>query len=101
MIIMHPVYDLTRSRADGVTAVAEDKPYPPGISLDNSCNLQAALAGLLEHESPSRFVDAINTANGALGNRAFLRYVGELHATRKQHAIHDVAGWCRQGRRSL
>ena len=56
MMIMHPVRDLTGSRSAGVPAVAEDKPHPSGISLGNSCNLQAALAGLLENESPGAIV---------------------------------------------
>ena len=88
---MRSFHDLTGSRNAKVTAVSDDKPYPSSISRANSCSLQTAHAGIVENVSPGRFMDGINTANTAMGNRAFLQFVSELYATRKQQVIHDVA----------
>ena len=67
-------------------AAAAEQPHAAATGSGYGCNLQAALAGLLDNGAPGRYMDAINTASSALGNRAFLRFVGELHATRKQQA---------------
>ena len=87
---MRSVRELPGSHTGKVPETAE-QPHPAATSGGYGCNLQAALAGLSENEPPGRFMGAVNTANSALGNRAFLRFVSELHAARKQQAIHDVA----------
>ena len=42
--------------------------------------LQAVAAGILNGVSPMQFVNGINAANQALGNRAFLQWVGEVQS---------------------
>ena len=40
--------------------------------------IRSVSGGIRDHVSPARSMDSINTANGTLGNRAFLQFVGAL-----------------------
>ena len=62
-----------------------------------ACDLQTVLAGIRENASPYRFMDSIDAANSALGNRAFLQFVGNLHTLRKHGEARCIAAAGLQG----
>ena len=59
--------------------------------------LQTVTNGILRGVSPLQFMDSINAGNQQLGNRAFMRFVGELHARRQEMDTHRIAAKGLQG----
>ena len=58
---------------------------------ENPGTLQTVVDGILSGASPLQFMDSINAGNQQLGNRAFLQFVGELHARRQHTDTHGIA----------
>ena len=56
--------------------------------------LQRISQGVMNGESPIQFMDAINADNSAMGNRAFLQFVGGLY---QQHQTMDAHGIAKAG----
>ena len=53
--------------------------------------LQRISQGVMNGESPIQFMDAINAGNSAMGNRAFLQFVGGLYQQRQTMDTHGIA----------
>ena len=58
---------------------------------DNAAPLQTVAAGIRSVISPLQFMAGIDAASEQLGNRAFLHWVGKLHATGRGRDTHTVA----------
>ena len=59
---------------------------------DNStAALQRVSQGVMNGESPIRFMDAINASNSAMGNRGFLQFVGRLRQQRQETDARKIA----------
>ena len=58
---------------------------------DYAAPLQTVAAGIRSAISPLQFMAGIDAASEQLGNRAFLHWVGELHATGRGRDTHAVA----------
>ena len=63
----------------------------------NSDSLQTVADGILSGTSPLQFMDSVNAGNQQLGNRAFLQFVGELHAGCQPVDMHGIAAKGLQG----
>ena len=61
-------------------------PHPDVYAL----SLQTVAAGILNGVSPMQFMNRINVVNQALGNRAFLQWVGALGAARRAGSAADL-----------
>ena len=77
----------------GRTARGDNSAYPD----KNPSPLQTVADGILSGASPLQFMDSINAGNQQLGNRAFLQFVGKLHAKRQHIDTHGIAAKGLQG----
>ena len=69
---------------------------PAGVDV-GIAHLDTVAAGILNGISPLQFMDSIDTGNRKLGNRAFLHWVGQLHAGGQGREAHEIAAQGLQG----
>ena len=61
-----------------------------GIGRADDSILHAVSEGIMHDVSPVRYMDSINAANSALGNRTFLQLVDKLQAQRRHPDEHHI-----------
>ena len=84
--------------AHGMTGVGEWNSEQLQMDDDHNLATQNVIEGIQSDLSPLRIMDSINVVNRQLGNRAFLKFVGELHERRRPTDAHGIASKDTQGR---
>ena len=69
----------------------------PSASGANPAAMRRIIQIVSNGYHPFQFMEAINAANGAIGNRAFLQFVGNLIRQRQHADNHRIAAKCLQG----
>ena len=64
---------------------------------DFAAALHSVTAGIRMGVSPLQFMDSIDAGGRQLGNRAFLHWVGQLHAVGQERETHEIAAQGLQG----
>ncbi len=87
---------MTKTRAGAAGRAGASGADPAGTG-DPAAALHTVTAGIRSGTSPLQFMDSIDTGGRQLGNRAFMRWVGQMHTGTPAGATHGIAAQGLQG----
>ena len=92
-------FNESEGNADPVTEAAGHGgiQYGVGMARSNPAAREQMAQGIIHNQSPAVFIEAINAAQSALGNRNFMRFVGDVQQLNRTPDAHSIAAQGIQG----